>query len=80
MGLKALRRRFRRTPAHVEFHRPDEGRTDATTPFYRPNQHWLLERLQRGEMTAEEFVKLSKEHGKQLRESPMDTQNRTTPP
>ena len=59
---------------------PDEGREDATTPSGHPNAHWLLEKLQRGEMTAQEFIKLSKEHGKELREAPLDTHSRKTPP
>jgi hypothetical protein len=35
--------------------------------------HWLLMKLQRGEITPEEYVKLAKQRGKDLAEAPLDT-------
>jgi hypothetical protein len=39
----------------------------------KPSTRWLLTKLQRGEITVQEYLKLSKELGKRLREEPMDT-------
>ena len=59
---------------------PDRDREDATTPAGQPTLHWLLERAHRGEITAEEFVKLSKQRGELIRDTPLDTQNTEAPP
>lgn len=58
-----------------EFRRAYERELEnkATTPGYQPTLRWLLERVAAGEMTAQEFVRLSKQRGKFLREYPLDT-------
>lgn len=55
---------------------PTEGREDATTPTGFPTNHWLLQKLQRGEMTVQEFLKLSKIRGDDISTRPMDTSKR----
>lgn len=58
---------------------PREDRLPATTPQGIPTLHWLMEKFQSGEMTAEEFVKLSKIRGRKISETAgdpkMDTRN-----
>lgn len=58
-----------------EFHRAYEAEREhkPTTPSGTPTLRWLLEKVQKGEMTAEEFVKLSKNRGKKLSNFPLDT-------
>lgn len=51
-----------------------ELENEPTTPSGEPTLRWLLTKVQRGEMTAEEFVKLSKQRGDLLRDFPFDSQ------
>lgn len=46
---------------------------EPTSPLGMATNHWLLMKLQRGEITPEEYVKLAKQRGKDLAEAPLDT-------